>query len=87
MFHTGVLTATVGAAAVAIWAGGDLSIAGRVLVFVVGGVVICLDAAVVFLRVGRDFMPRPAQRVARNVVPASAMPAVATVAVQNEPPA
>jgi O-antigen/teichoic acid export membrane protein len=86
MFHTGVLAATVGAAAFAIWAGGDLSIAERVLVFLVGGVVICLDAAVVFLRVARDFMPRPAQRLTRNVVPAPGRPAVATVAVQNEPP-
>jgi hypothetical protein len=86
MFHTGVLAATIGAAAVAIWAGGDLSIAERVLVFVVGGVVICLDAAVVFLRVGRDFMPRPAQRVGRTAVPAPGRPAVAAVAARHEPP-
>jgi O-antigen/teichoic acid export membrane protein len=87
MFHTGVLAATVGAAAVAIWASGDLSIGERVLVFVVGGTVICLDAAVVFLEVGRDFLPRSAQRVAQKVVPAPGRPAVATVAVRNEPPA
>jgi hypothetical protein len=86
MLHTGVLTATVGAAAVAIWVAGDLSITERVMVFVVGGTVICLDAAVVFLRIGRDFMPRSAQRVARNVVPAPGRTAVATAAVRNEPP-
>lgn len=86
MFHTGVLAATVGAAAVAIWAAGDLSIAERVLVFVVGGAVICLDAAVVFLRVGREFLPRPAHRVARNV-PAPAGPAVAAAAARGDPPA
>ena len=87
MLHTGVLTATLGTAAVAIWAGGDLGVAERVLVFVLGGVVIALDVAVVFLQVGRDFMPRSAQLVTRNVVPAQSRPAVATVAVSNEPPA
>jgi O-antigen/teichoic acid export membrane protein len=87
MFHTGVLAATVGSAAIVIWLSGDLTIGERVLVFVIGGVVICLDAIVVFLRVGRDFMPRSTQRVARNIVPAPARPAVATVAIQNEPPA
>jgi len=81
-----VLAATVGAAARVIWASGDLGIAGRILVFLGGGVVICLDATMVFLRIGKDFLPRPAQRVARNVGPAPGRPAVATVAVQNEPP-
>jgi O-antigen/teichoic acid export membrane protein len=86
MFHTGVLTAIVGVAAAAIWTTGDFGIAQRVLIFVVGGAVIAFDAAVVFLQVGRDFMPRPMQRAVLNIVPASARPGVAAVAARTEPP-
>jgi hypothetical protein len=83
MFHTGLLTVIIGSAAVAIWASADLGIGERLLIFVVGGVMVCFDAAVVFLQVGRDFLPRSAQLMARNVVPAPARPVVATVATNE----
>lgn len=86
MFHTAVLAAIVTAAAVTIWAGGNLGLGERLLVFVIGGLLIALDIVVVFLQFGREFLPPSAPRVARNVVPAPARPAVARVAVSTEPP-
>jgi hypothetical protein len=86
MLHTGLLTATLGVAAVAIWAGGNLSIGERAMVFAIGGVVIVLDALVVFMQVGRDFVLRSGQRIPLTVIPAQGGAAVATGAVQSEPP-
>ncbi|HEX3989774.1 MAG TPA: oligosaccharide flippase family protein [Acetobacteraceae bacterium] len=82
MFHNGLMVVTLCVAAVVIWAGGNLSIGQRVLVFVIGGGVIGLDAFVVFQQYGRDFLRRPVQIAARHAAP---MPAIATVAVQGEP--
>jgi O-antigen/teichoic acid export membrane protein len=82
MFHNGLILVTLCAAAAAIWTGGNFSIGERVLVFVLGGGVIGLDAVVVFQQYGRDLLRRPGQLAVRHAVPD---PAVGTVAVQGEP--
>ena len=76
----------VGVAAAVIWAGGDLTVGERVLVFIVGGVLVGIDAIVVFAQVGRDFVTLPGRRVARNVILAPGGAAAATVVMQNKPP-
>jgi hypothetical protein len=84
LFHIGVLMVTLGTAAITIWASNDLGLGMRLLIFALGAVVFCLDAAVVFMQVGREFLPRSPQPLGRNGVQAPAMP---VVAVRNEPTA
>lgn len=84
MIHTVVLTVILGAAALAVWGGGDLSIGQRLLVFAVGGVLIAIDALVVFLQDGRQLVARSGQWIAPGVMSG---PAVAPVMVPNDPPA
>jgi O-antigen/teichoic acid export membrane protein len=83
--HISLLTLIVGAAAAVIWAGGDLSIAQRVAVFIVGGVLIGIDTIVIFLQVGRDFFPWAGRRIARTVIPSQGGVAIAAAAARNEP--
>jgi O-antigen/teichoic acid export membrane protein len=68
--HTGLMTVTTSVAAAVIWAASDITIAERALVFIIGGVMIGIDAVVVFSEVGRDFFAWPATRIARNVISA-----------------
>jgi hypothetical protein len=86
LLHMAVLGLILGIAALAIWAG-DLSIVQRGLVLVVGGLLIGLDAVVVYFQDGREFFSRSAQRVTGYVAPVSARPAVGRVAAHSEPPA
>lgn len=84
--HTGLMMVVTGVAAAVIWAAGDITVVERVLVFIVGGVLVGIDAIVVFAQVGRDFVTLPGRRVARNVILAPGGAAAATVVMQNKPP-
>jgi O-antigen/teichoic acid export membrane protein len=89
IMHMGVQATALCLAGAAIWAGGDLTIGERVLVFIAGGLVIGIDAVVVFKQVGRDFIGRPGQSnqiVTRNMIPVPGGAAVASAVIRTEPP-
>jgi O-antigen/teichoic acid export membrane protein len=89
MAHMGLQMATLGLVGAAIWSGGDLTIGQRMLLFVAGGVVIGIDAVVVFQKMGKDFVGRSGQSsqvLARNAIPAHGGAAVASAVIRSEPP-
>ena len=87
--HIGLLTATIGIAAAVLWAGGDLTIGERVLVFIVGGLPIGIDAIFLYRRNGRGLATpsdQAGEQIVRTVIPAPRRTAVAATVVRSEPP-
>jgi O-antigen/teichoic acid export membrane protein len=87
--HIGLLATTIGLAAAMLWAGGDLTLGERALIFMAGGLAIGIDAIVLYQQVGRGVATRShqsRQRIARNVIPVPGCAVLATVAIESEPP-